>query len=62
MKYDKRLHAQNSAADFISILSDIDSPTALELYEAMHVAIDDEIEWHQGSIDKIRLFKELVSG
>ena len=62
MNYDKRLHAQNAAADFISILSDLDSPTALELFEAMHIAIDDEIEWHQSSIDKIRLFKELVSG
>ena len=62
MNYDKRLAAQNAAADFISILSDIDSPTAVELYEAMHVAVDDEIEWHQNSIDKIRLFKELISG
>lgn len=62
MNYDKKLQAQNYAADFISVLSDIDSPTALELYEAMHVAIDDEIEWHQHSIDKIRLFKELVTG
>lgn len=62
MKYDTVLKAQNAAADFITILSDIDSPTALELYEAMHRAIDDEIEWHQNSINKIRLFKELVSG
>ena len=62
MKYDKKLQAMNAAADFITILSDLDSPTAVELYEAMHVAIDDEIEWHQGSIEKIRLFKELVSG
>ena len=62
MNYDKKLQAQNHAADFISVLSDIDSPTALELYEAMHVAIDDEIEWHQDSIARIRLFKELVTG
>ncbi len=62
MKYDTLQAASNTAADFISILSDIDGPTALELFEAMHRAIDDEIEWHQNSIDKIRLFKELVLG
>ena len=62
MKYDRMLAATNHAADFISTLSDLDGPTAVELYEAMHSAIDDEIEWHQSSIEKIRLFKELVSG
>ena len=62
MKYDRDLATHNQAADFVSILSDIDGPTAVELYEAMHRAVDDEIEWHQSSIDKIRLFKELISG
>ena len=62
MKYDRDLATHDHAADFISYLSDLDGPSALELYEAMHLAIDDEIEWHQSSIDKIRLFKELISG
>lgn len=62
IQYDRKLQTQNHAADFITLLSEVDGPTAVELYEAMHVAIDDEIEWHQNSIDKLRLFKELVSG
>ena len=62
MKYDKLQLYANHAADFITILSESGGPSALELYEAMHNALNDEIEWHQDSIDKLRLFKELVSG
>lgn len=51
----------NACQDFVTILSEANGPGGLALYQSMIAAIDEEVAWHESSLDKLQTFKNLVS-